>query len=106
MTREISWEELEKRTKNVDTLENIKKSKFPHGSTQHFVDAVFVVFGGDIMEDVKYHVEKYGHRGGLEVWQIDLMITELEDEIDAYGFGSFVVGYFGGSVQNLEFHNV
>lgn len=84
----------------------LSQSKFPHGSTQHFVDAVYSVFGKEVCEDVKYHVEKYGHRGTLEVWQIELMITELEDEVDAYGFGSFIVGYFGGSVRNLEFHNV
>ena len=81
----------------------LSKSVHPHGSTQHFVDAVYVVYGKEICEDVKYHVEKYGHRGGMEVWQIDLMITELEDDVDAYGFGSFVVGYFGGSIRNLEF---
>ena len=84
----------------------LSKSVHPHGCTQHFVDAVYVVYGKEICEDVKYHVEKYGHRGTLEVWQIDLMITELEDEEYAPGFGSFIVGYFGGSVRNLEFHNV
>lgn len=83
-------------------MEGLSLSKYPHGSTQHFVDAVFLAFNKDVMEDVKYHVEKYGHRGCLEVWQIDLMIVELEDDYDTRGFGSFVVGYFGGSVQDLK----
>lgn len=85
-----------------NTLATLSQSKFAFGTTQHFVDAVYVTYGVEVSGDVRYHVEKYGHRGGLEVWQIDLMIVELEDEIDAPGFGSFVVGYFGGSIQDLK----
>lgn len=85
------------------------KSKFPVGTTQHFVDMVYLEYGKEISEDVQYHVEKYGYQGGLEIWQIDLMIDELEESAlmdSGYPFRPFVMGYFGGSIQSLEFHNV
>lgn len=87
----------------------VRKSAFPPGTTQHFVDSVFLEYGLALAEDVKYHVEKYGYHGGLEVWQIELMINELEDQTFPGGTAElrpFVVGYFGGIIQDLRFHYV
>ena len=88
------------------TKELLRSSKHPAGSTQHFVDMVYIEYGKVMSEDVKYHVEKYGYQGCLEPWQIELMIDELSDQTfpgETAEFRQFVVGYFGGSISDLKF---
>ena len=87
-------------------LAQMKSSNFPVGSTQHFVDMVYVLFGRGVSDDVKYHVEKYGYEGCLEPWQVDAMVNELDYEYydgETLGFRQFVMGYFGGSISELRF---
>ena len=92
------------------TKELLRSSKHPAGSTQHFVDMVYIEYGKVMSEDVKYHVEKYGYQGSLEPWQIELMIDELDDDAEYRGgtapFRQFVIGYFGGSISDLKFAEV
>lgn len=87
--------------KNISPTNLRTASKFPHGSTFHFLDAVYLVYGAEACEEFKGHIQKYGHNGDMDTWQVDMMILECGDGYD--GFEFFAAGYFGGTVRELKY---
>jgi hypothetical protein len=86
---------------DLDVQKLTTASKFPQGSTQHFLDAVFLVYGREASEEFMEHIEKYGREGTMEQWQVEMMAIEVGEY---YGtFEMFIAGYFGGSVRELKY---